>query len=149
MGFLLYLRGFRIQYTLWFWIDIFMVLQTFSTQQLKEIPPSHLGIGNLFLLLLLFVYYTCKKVRPSSRNNLKGTSVSRGFLRSDHPFWVRYCALVTAQTGVLTPEKFQKNYISSYIRSYFPKIIRGLFINNYLTWKINLSARVNDLTPQW
>lgn len=48
--------------------------------------------------------FTCKNVRPSSRNSRNGTSVSIGFRSSLHPVVVRYCDPDTAHIGAFTPE---------------------------------------------
>lgn len=64
-----------------------------------------------------FIARTCRNVRPSSRNNLKGTSVSIGFRRSIHPPSVRNLAPDTAHNGVWMPaikrDTFVNNLISS------------------------------------
>lgn len=61
---------------------------------------------NFILSTGIFCQDTCKKVLPSSRKRLNGTSASSVFRRSTKPFGVRNCAPDTAHIGVLTPENF-------------------------------------------
>lgn len=60
--------------------------------------------------------FTCRNVRPSSRNKRKGTSVSMGFLSSDQPVWVRYCAPDTAHIGVLMSVKLKRREINKVLK---------------------------------
>ena len=80
-----------------------------------ETNQLHLEICENFKLFHL-KRFTCRNVRPSSRNKRKGTSVSIGFLSSDQPVWVRYCAPDTAHIGVLMSVKLKRREINKVLK---------------------------------
>lgn len=81
-----------------------------------------------------FYWPTCKNVLPSSRNSLKGGSVSERFLNSDHPARPNCWAPVIPHTGVVTPSLEKENTFNSIYQAIY---------NYYVVNDKHVSNRIN------
>lgn len=82
------------------------------------------------------------KVRPSSRNRRNGTSESIGLRSSDQPVLVRNCDPVTAQIGVCTPGKADRER-ETIIINYGNYYVEGLIVDMIYKITINLQLFSN------
>lgn len=79
---------------------------------------------------------TCRNVLPSSRNSLKGGSVSERFLNSDHPARPNCWAPVIPHTGVVTPLREKGNTFNSICIYNYRIIVIITFVNVRISVKL-------------